>query len=122
MGAVSGLGALTLMVTAYMLFRTIEQAFNAIWRVTSRRRGLFGLCAQLIHSRIIDGTCTRLLRLVLFLAGALRLVGAAFFGRLLCCLFLLLANFFSGLELVFQIVGEDSAVRRIVGLEVRCAE
>jgi membrane protein len=37
MGAVSGIGALALMVTAYLLFRTIEQAFNAIWRVTSRR-------------------------------------------------------------------------------------
>jgi membrane protein len=37
LGTVSGLGAITLMVTAYLLFRTIEQAFNAIWRVTSRR-------------------------------------------------------------------------------------
>ncbi len=37
MGAVGIGGGLALMVTAFLLFRTIEQAFNAIWRVQVER-------------------------------------------------------------------------------------
>jgi membrane protein len=37
MGAVGIGGGLALLVTAFLLFRTIEQAFNAIWRVQGER-------------------------------------------------------------------------------------
>jgi membrane protein len=37
LSTISGVGGIVLLVTAYLLFQSIEQAFNSIWRVKSQR-------------------------------------------------------------------------------------